>query len=52
MKISLGVHLKPEGRGAKRKLVEKHDWMVYVPLLESLKVLLNNATINSEVFYE
>ena len=49
VKISLGTHLKPQGRGAKRRLVEKNDWMVYIPLLKTLSVLLNRATILSEV---
>ncbi len=49
VKVSLGVNLKPDGRGAKSRLVEKHDWLVYVPLLDTLSVLLNKRTIMAEV---
>ena len=44
--IVLGTDMKPKGRGEKRRLVEV---MVYVPILQTLQVLLHNHVIRREV---
>ena len=41
--------MEPKGRGAKRRLVEVKDRMVYVPILQTLQVLLHNHVIRKEV---
>ena len=41
--------MEPKGRGAKRRLVEVKDRMVYVPILLTLQVLLHNHVIRKEV---
>ena len=45
----LGTKLKSCGRGAKRRLVEVEECMVYIPLLETLGVLLSCDTVQTEV---
>lgn len=41
--------MKCKGSGAKRRAVEKQDEMMYVPILETLKVLLENDAVMTEV---
>ena len=38
--------MEPNGRGAKRRLVEVKDRMVYVPILQTLQVLLHYHVID------
>ena len=49
LQIVLGTKLKPQGKGVKRRLVEKEECMVYIPLLETLSILLNEDMVLSEV---
>ena len=49
MQVVLGTTRKARGRGPKRRLVEKEECMVYVPILKSLEVLLGNEQVLSEV---
>ncbi len=49
MQIVLGRTRKAIGLGPKRRLVEKEECMVYVPILKSLEVLLGNEQVMSEV---
>ena len=49
MKVVLGTKLKAQGYGSKRRLVEKEEIMVYVPILKTLEVLLNDSAILAEV---
>lgn len=37
------------GTGRKRRLVMKEDTMMYVPLLETLRVMLENEAVMTEV---
>ena len=48
MKVTLGVKRKASGHGTKRCLVEKVESFVYVPILETLQVLLNDEGIMAE----
>ena len=50
MKIVLATHRKPKGTGAKQCIVEVEDTMYYIPILETLQVLLNNDAIVAEVY--
>ena len=50
-KIVLGIVRKAKGTGHKRRLVETEDAMMYIPLLETLELLLQNETILAEVHY-
>ena len=47
--VILGTVRKAKGAGAKRRIVEVEEGMVYIPILETLNVLLNNESIASEV---
>lgn len=47
--IVWGTHMKPKGRGKKERLEEVKDTMVYVPILQTLQVLLHNHVIRREV---
>lgn len=49
VRVSLGTRRVWKGNGSKRRYVEKEDEMVYIPLLESLKSLLQNKQVLSEV---
>ena len=49
VKITLGVVRKPHGRGSKRRLVEKDEGFVYVPLLKTLETLLMDDGVMAEV---
>lgn len=51
VKIVLGIKRKPSGFGPKRRLVEKEESFVYIPILETLEALLSNETVLSEVTY-
>lgn len=44
--------MKSKGSGYKRRLVEAEDIMVYVPLLETLSVMLHNDNVLTEVSCE
>ena len=48
--IVLGTVLKPRGTGSKRRLVEKKDFLMYIPLLDSLQQLLENQSIDAQVW--
>ena len=47
--VRLGTVRKAKGSGAKRRIVEVEEGMMYIPILETLNVLLNNEAIASEV---
>lgn len=49
MKIKLGTKLILKGHGRKRRLVQKEEQLVYVPLLDTLQMLLKNDEILGEV---
>lgn len=49
IKILLGTKKKPHGLGSKRRLVEKEEVFVYIPILQTLQALLNNEIVLSEV---
>ena len=49
VKIRLGTKKKAQGLGSKRRLVEKEEDFVYVPILQTLQALLTNETVLSEV---
>lgn len=49
VKILLGTKKKPQGLGSKRRLIEKEEVFVYVPILQTLQALLTNETILAEV---
>lgn len=51
IKIVLGTKKKPQGFGSKRRLIEKEEVLVYVPVLQTLQALLSNETVLSEVIY-
>lgn len=38
-----------KGRGIKQKCVVKKDYAYYIPILETLQVLLKNEAIHAEV---
>ena len=40
-----------KGNGAKRRCVSKEDCIMYVPVLQTLEVLLKNKAIVSEVSF-
>ena len=44
-KIVLGTTREHKGFGAKRRCVEKEETMMYVPILKSLNVILQDETI-------
>ena len=48
----LGKSLKPMGHGSKRRIKEVSDCFYYVPVLETLNVVLNNKQILEEVLKE
>ena len=48
-KVVLGTRRVHQGHGRKRRLIEKQDVMVYVPILKTLEVLLNDEGILAEV---
>lgn len=41
--------MKAQGFGSKRRLVEKEEVFVYIPVLQTLQALLTNETVLSEV---
>lgn len=45
----LGSQRKAKGSGSKRRVVEVDDVMMYIPILSTLELLLQNETIVSEV---
>ncbi len=47
--MTLGSVRKYVGSGAKRQCVEKDETMMYVSILDTIDVLLQNETILSEV---
>ena len=47
--IKLGTVRKAKGSGVKRRIVEVEEGMVYIPLISTLNVPLNNEWIASEV---
>lgn len=49
VRIVLGTVRKAKGTGHKRRLVETDNTMMYIPLLETLELLLQNETILGEV---
>lgn len=49
VKITLGTQRKPVGRGSKRRLVEKEEGFVYIPILQTLETLLDDEGIMAEV---
>lgn len=49
VKIVLGTRRVQKGHGRKRRLVEKEDTLVYVPILKTLQVILNDDGILAEV---
>lgn len=48
-KVVLGTTREYKGTGAKRRCVEKEEIMMYVPILKTLDVILQNETILAEV---
>lgn len=50
-KIVLGTILKPQGTGAKRRVVKKDETMMYIPILKTLESLLQNDSVLAEVLY-
>ena len=51
MKITLGTKAKPQGIGSKRRIVEKEEGFVYIPILQTLQALLTNENVLSEVLH-
>ena len=50
-KIVLGTILKPQGTGDKRRVVKKDETMMYIPILKTLELLLQNDSMLAEVLY-
>ena len=50
MKVVLGTERKPKGTGAKQRVVEVEQCMVYVPILKTLKFLFQSDLVNDEVW--
>ena len=48
-KIVLGTIREYKGIGAKRRCIEKEEIMMYVPILKTLDLILQNETILAEV---
>ena len=49
MKLVLGTKRKYKGFVPKRRIIEKDECFVYVPVLKTLQTLLKNETVLSEV---
>ena len=49
VKIVLGTKRTAQGYGSKRRVVEKDEVFMYIPILQTLQVLLSNETVLSEV---
>lgn len=49
MKILLGSKRKVKYCGSKRRIVEKEDTMVYVPILNTLQKMISNVSVRNEV---
>ena len=49
VKITLGTKMKAQGAGSKRRIVEKEEVFVYIPILQTLQALLTNDTVLTEV---
>lgn len=49
LKIVLGKVRKPKGIGSKRRLIEKEESFMYVPVLKTLETLLNSDVVLVEV---
>ena len=49
IEIVLGTKLKTHKRGSKRCVLEIAETMMYIPVLESLQLLLRNTTLWEEV---
>ena len=47
--VVLGTHRKWKGSGENRRYKTVEDKMIYIPLLETLRSLLENDTVMSEV---
>lgn len=45
----LGTEREPRGVGNKRRVTEVEETMVYVPILQTLEVLLKNDCVAHEV---
>ena len=50
--VVLGKTLKPVAHGAKHRIKEMSDCFYYIPILETMTVLLNNKKIQEEVLKE
>lgn len=49
VKITLGTERKPKGTGAKQRVVEIDECMVYVPILKILEFLYQNELVTNEM---
>lgn len=49
LEICLGEVRKRRGTGRKSRIVTVQETMIYVPILKTLEVLLNNETVLTEV---
>ena len=49
MRVILGERRVWKGHGSKRQCVTVEDDMMYIPILETLNVLLNSDAVFSEV---
>ena len=49
VRVSLGKRHNCKGNGAKRRCVSKEDCFMFVPVLKTLQVLLNDKVVLSEV---
>lgn len=47
--VVLGSVRKAKGMGAKRRVVEIDETMIYIPILETLRILLENEAVMAEV---
>ena len=47
--VKLGTKRKAKGLGQKRRIIEKEESFVYIPLLQSLQALLQNDMVLAEV---
>ena len=48
--VVLGTVRKPKGTSTKRRCVEVKETMLYIPILDTLNILLQNETVISEVY--
>lgn len=47
--VVLGTVRKTKGTGTKHRCVEIEETMQYIPIMDTLNILLQNETVNSEV---